>query len=54
MNEMNNIIQTLNNWTKAYDEGHPEVSDKEWDELYFKLKERGNRRVEGRTEECNR
>ena len=38
MNEMNDIIQTLNNWTKAYDEGHPEVSDKEWDELYFKLK----------------
>ena len=33
MNEMNDIIQTLNNWTKAYDEGHPEVSDKEWDAL---------------------
>ena len=36
--EMNELIQILNKWTKAYDEGHPEVSDKEWDELYFKLK----------------
>lgn len=38
-NEMYNIIQVLNDWTKAYDEGKPKVSDKEWDELYFKLKE---------------
>ena len=38
-NEMYNIIQVLNDWTKAYDEGKPKVPDKEWDELYFKLKE---------------
>ena len=39
INEINNLIQILNNWTKAYDEGQPLVSDKEWDELYFKLKQ---------------
>ena len=38
-NEMYNIIQVLNDWTKAYDEGKPKVSDKAWDELYFKLKQ---------------
>ena len=37
--KMYDLIQTLNNWTKAYDEGQPLVSDKEWDELYFKLKQ---------------
>ena len=36
--EMYEMIQILNKWTKAYDEGHPVVSDKEWDELYFELK----------------
>lgn len=36
--EMYETIQILNKWTKAYDEGHPVVSDKEWDELYFELK----------------
>jgi len=30
-------INKLNEWTKAYDEGHPIVSDKEWDDLYFKI-----------------
>ena len=30
-------INKLNEWTKAYDEGHPVVSDKEWDDLYFKI-----------------
>jgi DNA ligase (NAD+) len=34
---MEEIIKQLNEWTKLYDEGHPAVSDKEWDELYFKL-----------------
>ncbi len=33
------IINQLNRWTKYYDAGHPIVSDKEWDGLYFKLKE---------------
>lgn len=28
-------IKCLNEWTKAYDEGHPMVSDKKWDNLYF-------------------
>lgn len=28
-------IKRLNEWTKAYDEGHPMVSDKEWDDVYF-------------------
>lgn len=32
-------IECLNAWTKAYDEGHPVVSDKEWDRLYFRVKE---------------
>lgn len=36
---MQNAIDTLNEWTAAYDKGHPVVSDKEWDALYFTLKE---------------
>ena len=31
------LIDELNRLTKLYDEGHPEISDKEWDDLYFKL-----------------
>ena len=31
------LIDELNKLTKLYDEGYPEISDKEWDELYFKL-----------------
>ena len=30
-------IKRLNAWIKAYDEGHPVVSDKEWDNLYFEV-----------------
>ena len=30
-------IEKLNYYTKLYDEGIPEISDKEWDDLYFKL-----------------
>lgn len=33
------LIDELNRLTKLYDEGHPEISDKEWDNLYFKLKQ---------------
>ena len=33
------LIDELNRLTKLYDEGHPEVSDKEWDDLYFELVE---------------
>ena len=32
-------IKCLNEWTKAYDEGHPIVSDKEWDDWYFEIVE---------------
>lgn len=32
-------IKQLNKWTKAYDKGMPEVSDKVWDDLYFKVAE---------------
>ena len=32
-------IKCLNEWTKAYDEGHPIVSDKEWDDWYFEVVE---------------
>lgn len=31
-------IDFLNKATKAYDEGHPIMSDKEWDNLYFSIK----------------
>ena len=34
---MEELIEKLNYHTKLYDEGHPEISDQEWDELYFKL-----------------
>ena len=34
---MKNLIKQLNYATRAYDEGHPIMSDKEWDNLYFKL-----------------
>lgn len=30
-------INKLNEATKAYDEGHPIMTDKEWDELYFQV-----------------
>ncbi len=31
-------IDQLNEWTKLYDMGTPAVTDKEWDDLYFKVK----------------
>lgn len=37
--EMQELIDKLNYYTKLYDEGKPEISDKEWDDLYFKLQE---------------
>lgn len=33
------LIDELNRLTKLYDAGYPEISDKEWDDLYFKLQE---------------
>lgn len=35
--DIKDLIWKLNRYTKNYDEGHPLISDKEWDELYFKL-----------------
>lgn len=36
-NEMRKLVNKLNEWTRLYDEGHPAVSDKEWDDAYFEL-----------------
>ena len=36
--ELRQLINRLNYLTKKYDEGTPEVSDKEWDDLYYQLK----------------
>lgn len=33
--EYSKNIERLNYYTKLYDEGRPEISDKEWDDLYF-------------------
>jgi DNA ligase (NAD+) len=32
------LVMQLNIYTKAYDRGHPEITDEEWDNLYFELK----------------
>ena len=32
------LTDYLNQMTVKYDEGNPEISDKEWDNLYFELK----------------
>ena len=37
MVRMRDLINILNLYTEAYDRGEPIVSDKEWDDLYFKL-----------------
>ena len=34
---MEQLVQYLNECTVAYDQGHPVISDKEWDDLYFDL-----------------
>lgn len=36
--EMEKLVEKLNYYTKKYDEGLPEISDREWDEMYFTLK----------------
>ena len=36
---MRELIDKLNYYTKLYDEGHPIVSDKQWDDMYFQLQE---------------
>lgn len=37
--DMRYLIDKLNHYTDLYDQGHPEISDKKWDELYFTLKQ---------------
>ena len=37
IDEMRELIDKLNYYTKLYDEGHPSISDKEWDDMYFHL-----------------
>ena len=34
---MKELVDKLNYYTKLYDEGHPAVSDKQWDDMYFTL-----------------
>jgi DNA ligase (NAD+) len=36
--DIRELIDTLNDYTKAYNKGLPKISDKAWDDLYFKLK----------------
>lgn len=36
------LIDKLNYHTKKYDAGHPEISDKEWDNMYFELQDLEN------------
>ena len=35
--KIKDLIDKLNYYTKLYDEGKPEISDQEWDDMYFKL-----------------
>ena len=35
--QIEDLIEKLNNYTKAYDEGHPKISNKEWDSEYYAL-----------------
>ena len=37
VDEMRDLIEKLNHYTKLYDEGKSPISDKEWDDMYFYL-----------------
>lgn len=37
--QMIDLIEKLNYYTKLYDEGQPSISDKTWDDMYFQLQE---------------
>jgi len=37
LSKIKELVEKLNYYTKFYDEGHPEISDKEWDDMYFEL-----------------
>ena len=38
-NKLLNLIDLANYYTKNYDLGHPIISDKEWDKIYFEIQE---------------
>lgn len=38
--DMRELIDTLNDATKAYDLGKPIMEDKQWDDLYFSLEKK--------------
>lgn len=40
--QIRELIEKLNEYTKLYDEGNPIISDEEWDNLYFKLQKLEN------------
>ena len=42
-NEIRTLIDKLNYYTKLYDEGHPEISDYEWDKMYYELQDLENK-----------
>ena len=42
MNEIRKLIDKLNYYTKYYDMGQSLISDKEWDDMYFKLQDLEN------------
>lgn len=42
INKIQELVDKLNYYTKLYDEGHPTISDKEWDDMYFKLQDLEN------------
>ena len=37
LDEMRKLVDTLNYYTKKYDEGQPEIDDTTWDKMYFLL-----------------
>ena len=39
IDQMRELIDKLNYYTKLYDEGESPISDKEWDDMYFQLEE---------------
>lgn len=43
ISQIRDLINKLNYYTKKYDEGNPEISDKEWDNIYFELQDLENR-----------
>lgn len=42
INKIQELVDKLNYYTKLYDEGQSLISDKEWDDMYFKLQDLEN------------